>query len=140
VNLGSQEQARGIEQIGKAISQMEQVTQKTAANAEESASAAEELSAQSESLKDIVACLSAMVGGGEAGNGSSAGVRSKRVAAAHHAAFTAPQYHREPPAGLWALRAAVAHKPASGHAADPLLADAKPGKNALPLEDEFKEF
>ncbi len=29
VNLGSQEQARGIEQIGKAITQMEQVTQKT---------------------------------------------------------------------------------------------------------------
>ncbi len=28
VNLGSQEQARGIEQIGKAIAQMEQVTQK----------------------------------------------------------------------------------------------------------------
>jgi methyl-accepting chemotaxis protein len=48
VNLGSQEQARGIEQIGKAITQMEQVTQKTAANAEESASAAEELNAQSE--------------------------------------------------------------------------------------------
>ena len=29
VNLGSQEQARGIEQIGKAITQMEQVTQKS---------------------------------------------------------------------------------------------------------------
>ena len=51
VNLGSQEQARGMEQIGKAITQMEQVTQKTAANAEESASAAEELNAQSESLE-----------------------------------------------------------------------------------------
>src|SRR5262249_23710804 len=54
VNLSSQEQARGIEQVGKAIIQMEQVTQKTAANAEESASAAEELTAQSETLKDIV--------------------------------------------------------------------------------------
>jgi methyl-accepting chemotaxis protein/methyl-accepting chemotaxis protein-1 (serine sensor receptor) len=68
VNLGSQEQARGIEQIGKAITQMEQVTQKTAASAEESASAAEELNAQSETLKDIVARLTAMVGGGEASN------------------------------------------------------------------------
>ena len=66
VNLGSQEQARGIEQIAKAITQMEQVTQKTAANAERSASAAEELNAQSETLKDIVARLTAMVGGGEA--------------------------------------------------------------------------
>jgi methyl-accepting chemotaxis protein/methyl-accepting chemotaxis protein-1 (serine sensor receptor) len=69
VNLGSQEQARGIEQIGKAISQMEQVTQKTAANAEESASAAEELNAQSETLKGIVERLTSMVGGGEATKG-----------------------------------------------------------------------
>ena len=47
VHLGSQEQSRGIEQIGRAIVQMEQVTQKAAASAEESASAAEELTAQS---------------------------------------------------------------------------------------------
>lgn len=58
VSLGSQEQARGIEQIGKAIAQMEQVTQKTAANAEESAAAAEELNAQSVALKDFVERLS----------------------------------------------------------------------------------
>jgi methyl-accepting chemotaxis protein/methyl-accepting chemotaxis protein-1 (serine sensor receptor) len=37
VSLGSREQASGIEQIGKAIAQMEQVTQRTAANAEEGA-------------------------------------------------------------------------------------------------------
>jgi methyl-accepting chemotaxis protein len=64
VNLGSQEQERGIEQIGKAISQMEHVTQETAANAEESASAAEELNAQSETLKGIMNRLNAMVGAG----------------------------------------------------------------------------
>jgi methyl-accepting chemotaxis protein/methyl-accepting chemotaxis protein-1 (serine sensor receptor) len=63
VNLGSQEQARGIEQISKAITQMEQVTQRTAANAQEGAAASEELNAQSEALKGIVARLSAMVGG-----------------------------------------------------------------------------
>jgi methyl-accepting chemotaxis protein/methyl-accepting chemotaxis protein-1 (serine sensor receptor) len=68
VNLGSQEQGRGIEQIAKAITQMEQVTQKTAANAEESASAAEELNAQSGTLKQIVERLTAMVGGGETPN------------------------------------------------------------------------
>jgi methyl-accepting chemotaxis protein len=62
VNLGSQEQARGIDQIGKAIAQMEQVTQKTAASAEESAAAAEELNAQAESLKAIVQRLNVMVG------------------------------------------------------------------------------
>jgi methyl-accepting chemotaxis protein/methyl-accepting chemotaxis protein-1 (serine sensor receptor) len=41
--------------------QMEQVTQTTAATAEESAAAAEELNAQSESLKEIVLSLMAML-------------------------------------------------------------------------------
>jgi methyl-accepting chemotaxis protein/methyl-accepting chemotaxis protein-1 (serine sensor receptor) len=62
VHSGSQEQARGIEQISRAITQMEQLTQTTAANAEESASAAEELNAQSEALQQIVGRLTAMVG------------------------------------------------------------------------------
>jgi methyl-accepting chemotaxis protein len=62
VNVGSQEQARGIDQVSKAISQMEKVTQTTAANAEESAAAAEELTAQSGTLKDIVERLTALVG------------------------------------------------------------------------------
>ena len=63
MNLGSQEQAKGIAQIARAVAQMEQLTQTTAANSEESAAAAEELTAQSEALKDIVTRLTAMVGG-----------------------------------------------------------------------------
>jgi len=63
-NLASREQARGIEQVGKAIVQIEQVTQSTAASAQESAAAAEELSAQSQNLKDIVERLAALVDGG----------------------------------------------------------------------------
>ena len=62
VNMGSQEQAKGIEQIGQAITQMERVTQTSAANAQETAAAAEELSAQSETLKEVVERLAAMVG------------------------------------------------------------------------------
>jgi methyl-accepting chemotaxis protein len=62
VNLGSQEQACGIEQVSKAIAQMETVTQTTAANAEESAAAGEELNAQAEELESIVASLDALVG------------------------------------------------------------------------------
>jgi methyl-accepting chemotaxis protein len=69
VNVGSEEQAKGLEQIGKAVSQMEQLTQTTAANAEESASAAEELTAQSESLREVVGQLAKMVGtGGSTGH------------------------------------------------------------------------
>jgi methyl-accepting chemotaxis protein len=63
VNTGSQEQARGIDQISKAIAQMDQVTQGTAASAEESASASEELSAQAQALNHIVAELGTLVGG-----------------------------------------------------------------------------
>lgn len=62
VHIGSQEQLRGIEEISKAISQMEQLTQATAASAEESAAASEELKAQSDTLNDISVRLSAMVG------------------------------------------------------------------------------
>ncbi len=63
VNQGGQEQTRGIEQVAKAIMQMDQLNQKTAASAEESASAAEELNAQSLALKNLVADVTALVGG-----------------------------------------------------------------------------
>ena len=62
VSLGSQEQARGIEQISKAVAQMDQVTQSTASSAEESASASEELSAQAQALRQVVTRLEALVG------------------------------------------------------------------------------
>jgi methyl-accepting chemotaxis protein/methyl-accepting chemotaxis protein-1 (serine sensor receptor) len=62
VNAGSNEQAGGISQIGKAVARMEQVTQSTAAAAEQGAAAAEVLSGQSERLRDIVGQLTLMVG------------------------------------------------------------------------------
>jgi methyl-accepting chemotaxis protein/methyl-accepting chemotaxis protein-1 (serine sensor receptor) len=70
INLGSIEQSRGIDQIARSITQMEQVTQSNAANAEESAAAAEELNAQAEAMKDIVKTLKAMVDGGEQNSGT----------------------------------------------------------------------
>jgi methyl-accepting chemotaxis protein len=63
VNAGSQEQSIGIAEIGKAVSQMEQLTQSTAASAEESAAAAQELTGQSQSVKEIALRLDALVGG-----------------------------------------------------------------------------
>lgn len=62
VSLGSEEQSRGIDQIGRSISQMEQVTQTNAASAEESAAAAQQLSAQSETLKSVINRLHVMLG------------------------------------------------------------------------------
>ena len=63
VNQESQEQSRSIEQIGSAITRMDQVTQQTAANAEQNASTAEELNAQSEALMGVVGRLGAMLDG-----------------------------------------------------------------------------
>jgi methyl-accepting chemotaxis protein/methyl-accepting chemotaxis protein-1 (serine sensor receptor) len=62
VNIGSQEQAKGIEAIARALSEMDRVTQGTAAAAEEGASASEEMSAQARSLSRIVGELRAMAG------------------------------------------------------------------------------
>ena len=62
VDVGSQEQARGIEQISMAVGQMEKVTQRNAANAEESAAASEELAAQAKSLYDTVERLRQIAG------------------------------------------------------------------------------
>jgi methyl-accepting chemotaxis protein len=136
VNLGSQEQARGIEQIGKAITQMEQVTQKTAANAEESASAAEELNAQSETLKDVVVRLTVMVGGGEAANGPARPVRR----AAANVTAQASRRPGETAHGLTALRNVVSRQPRSPELGAPALPAHGSGKDSFPLEDQFKEF
>jgi methyl-accepting chemotaxis protein len=61
VNAASQEQLRGIEHIGRAVCQMENLTQSTASSAEESAAAAEELTAQSQAVKSIVERLTSLV-------------------------------------------------------------------------------
>lgn len=63
IAAASSEQANGITQIGKAMNQMDQVTQKNAAASEESAAAAEELSAQSTSLHSNVQILNHVIGG-----------------------------------------------------------------------------
>jgi CHASE3 domain sensor protein len=57
----SQEQAEGINQVNKAMTQMETVTQQNAANAEESASAAEQLNAQADNMRSIVQDLVRLV-------------------------------------------------------------------------------
>ncbi|MCC6262666.1 MAG: MCP four helix bundle domain-containing protein [Bryobacterales bacterium] len=136
VNLGSQEQARGIEQIGKAIAQMEQVTQKTAANAEESASAAEELNAQSMTLKSVVERLTAMVGGaGTAGATSYAPTRRTGMPNGK-----AGQRLGAAATGLTALRQAVSRPAMREEPAAMALSAHGGSKNPFPLDDQFKEF
>ncbi len=63
ISVASQEQAQGIEQVNRAVSEMDKVVQLNAANAEESASASEELNAQAERMKNIIVELVVMVQG-----------------------------------------------------------------------------
>lgn len=65
LSLSSERQAHGMDEIARAVSQMEQVTQRTAANAEEGAAAGEELSAQSQSVRSVVGRLQVLVSGGK---------------------------------------------------------------------------
>jgi methyl-accepting chemotaxis protein/methyl-accepting chemotaxis protein-1 (serine sensor receptor) len=133
VNVGSEEQSRGIEQIGKAVAQMEQITQTTAASAEESAAAAEELTAQSQGLKDVVGRLEAMVGSGDSKKSSNrklAVAKSARQAAGFRPA-SAPA--RKATAG--AVRAP---------ATQAISADAFPETDPFPMDtpgqDNFGSF
>jgi methyl-accepting chemotaxis protein/methyl-accepting chemotaxis protein-1 (serine sensor receptor) len=63
VRVGSEEQERGVEQIGRAIVQIEKVTQITAANADSGATTASELKSESAKLKQCVDELSQLAGG-----------------------------------------------------------------------------
>jgi methyl-accepting chemotaxis protein len=59
----SGEQAIGIDQISRAVSEMDKVIQHNAATAEESASASEEMNAQAEQMKSFVIELASLVRG-----------------------------------------------------------------------------
>ena len=76
IAAASQEQAQGIDQINKAVAEMDKVTQQTAANAEESASASEEMNAQAEQMKHISSTLLNIIGG--SANGAAEGVEEKQ--------------------------------------------------------------
>jgi methyl-accepting chemotaxis protein len=75
IAAASKEQAEGIEQVNKAVVEMDKVVQQNAANAEESASASEEMSAQAEQMKRMVVQLVNVVGG--AGDGEKGALAAK---------------------------------------------------------------
>jgi methyl-accepting chemotaxis protein len=131
VEASSKEQSQGIQQIAKAVAEMEQVTQKTAANAEESASASEELSAQSQALTAVVVQLQAMVG---AGVGAGAGSGNPAVSRQ-----TAPFAAKRP---VRAVQITRGLPPARNATRKPALAGAvRHHTGEFPLDEgEFKEF
>ena len=63
IAAASTEQAQGVEQLNKAVAEMDKVTQQNAANAEETASASEVLKSQADEMRFVLKQLMAMVDG-----------------------------------------------------------------------------
>jgi len=134
----SKEQSDGIGQVNMAVTQMDKVTQGTAASAEESAAAAEELSAQAETMKQAVAELFRLV----AGQG---GVAARQPAAPR---MRAKEVHAPVLRSFSEGGAAPAPKPHAtargngdgpSHAA-PAMATAGKRRSEIPMDGDFKDF
>lgn len=128
ISAASDEQAKGIEQINRAVAEMDKVTQQNAANAEESASASEELSAQSQQMMDYVHQLTTLVGGTAASGSLHSGTRSRTIS--HSSRLIKPQIHKSFPKKL------SKQTPASATAAR----EVRP-EQVIPLDDDdFNDF
>jgi uncharacterized protein YoxC len=129
VTGASREQSQGITQINTAIEEMDKVTQRNAAAAEESAGAAAELNAQAQGMNQAVAGLIELVEGHPretAPPPPAAAARPKTSAPAQAQAQTRPAGHRpiEAPQKRTSTPARVAAS----------------GRDAIPLEGDFKNF
>jgi methyl-accepting chemotaxis protein len=127
IAAASTEQAQGVDQINKAVNEMNTVTQQTAANAEEAASASEMLNAQAEEMRGHVSALTVLVGSGGsgAGNGQKHGRGGGKAPAAR--SLMSPALHRPSPA-----RGPLGHTP-KGKPVNPA--------EVIPLDDgDFKDF
>jgi methyl-accepting chemotaxis protein/methyl-accepting chemotaxis protein-1 (serine sensor receptor) len=132
VKQGSEEQARGIRQIAKAISHMEQVTQKSAASAEASASAGQQMSAQAETLRQVAEQLQAMVGSED----SRARHHAKSRGSTHRVAEETGSKNAKMFGGLKTAQAVVSRHRGPNGAEQPRVAAA----DSFPLDEDFKEF
>mgnify|MGYP000929689560 CR=1 FL=1 len=86
ISAASHEQSTGIDQISRAVAEMDKVVQQNAANAEETASAAEEMNAQAEQVRHVAKTLIDVVGGSDAVGG----LGSLREAVTRRKAVPAP--------------------------------------------------
>jgi len=127
IRTASVEQAVGVEEVTMAITQLDQVTQSNAANAEQSAAAAEELNSQADSVQDLVANMAAHFGVVASG-GDQLGPVVKTHIRPH-------QLRREPvaPAAHHATKA-TAPSPSRGQNRKVKPAD------QIPMRDDFKDF
>ncbi|MBU4176606.1 MAG: hypothetical protein KJ730_02070 [Proteobacteria bacterium] len=129
IAIASGEQTSGLDQVNTAISEIDRVTQQTAASSEEAASASEELSAQAEYMKNYVEELAVLVSGGV--KKSSAALKRP------------PEASRRKTSRQSASRALTAPPRAKGaaKALPPASVGKKKAEEVIPFEDEkFEDF
>ncbi|MEA4925521.1 MAG: methyl-accepting chemotaxis protein [Syntrophomonadaceae bacterium] len=94
ITAASQEQAQGMIQINKAITQLDKVTEENAAIAEESAASSEELNAQSKATEDMVDELYFFINGGKMSFARSGGYAAPAKTGGSRPLYKADQINR----------------------------------------------
>ncbi|MBN3269768.1 methyl-accepting chemotaxis protein [Bordetella bronchiseptica] len=157
ISAASEEQSSGIDQVNRAVSQMDEVTQQNAALVEEAAAAAGSLQEQAQRLAEAVSVFK--INAGEVIDVSARQLaqqrQAPRVAAAPAASAPAPEGRTEPaPASAprlarpaaraeVAAEAASARRPARRPAAAGPAADAAtpaPSRRRAPADDDWESF
>lgn len=143
IAAASGEQAEGIDQVNRAVAEMDKVIQRNAANAEESASAAEELNAQAEQMRGYVSKLAAMVGSTQGRHRrpeKKSGFRkAEKALKAETMDQAVPDSLRSRPAGIGTGRrdSAAAHRSRNGNG----VASGRPKPEELiPFDEDFQDF
>jgi methyl-accepting chemotaxis protein len=123
IAAASDEQARGIEQVNTAVTEMNKVTQQNAANAQQSASSSEEMLSQAGWMKEMVIELISLVGGSDSREKDRPSKTGKSLKQKIRKRLVAPNINDD-------------HKPM----AIPREKEANP-EQLIPLEDDdFKDF
>jgi methyl-accepting chemotaxis protein len=136
ISAASQEQAQGIEQINKAVAEMDKLVQQSAASAEESASASKEMNHQAEEMKGFVNQLVALVGGGK-GN-SAAAIEELRPLGA--GCEVEPMIRHESENAMGKRLTSPTPKPKETGSSSARAKEVRP-EQVIPLEKgDFKEF
>jgi len=131
------EQSQGIDQINKAVSEMDKVTQSNAASAEESAAAAQELNAQSQSVQGVVGELLALVGSADEKSKPAAG--SARPGATQQSKSPTPASPKSPGKTISFNKAKRNTEATSRHDSGE-FSTVSARRSELPLDGDFKDF
>jgi methyl-accepting chemotaxis protein len=134
IAAASKEQDEGIEQINKAMVEMDRVVQQNAANAEESASASEEIHSQAEQTILIVGNLVAAIGGNSQNLSPKKGLSKAKVKGGRPSS-----HNRQEPRITGKSLSRGDSRNGNMKKAMGAFKEVKP-EQVIPFDDEFKEF